>query len=1028
MSAPRLDFPALLALLVLASAAPPCAARPPQERAESALLFAGPDIPAPPWQKRSWAAPQTAVPAKFVAAVAVLFEQGFADPRGCEYREVRVAVGKYWSADSDVVLTHVWVLPGRPEDGPRFVVCWNGLVYPAVSVRGRADLRADVAAAVKAARGDESSERFEPPSDEEAESLWHRSLGADRCVALLLRAGEQELAERLWGVRRAPQTADGEADPYLTLAGEWVSRLYDRGQCAHTRGDDRLALHDFRLLDAAAPQIEAEASKRRSDLDKRLGGERFLDFLDQLPDLLTDQRRRARAAPRPPVVCLGPGREPDQVRRIAALIDRLDEVSGCLFGEGYVSPNPIVAALVREGQPAIEPLLRCYETDTRLTRTIYSARPLVSRGRTLAVHELAYQALAALLEDYDFEPRATEDNPSRDGMAARKDRARQVREYFKAPRKKEPPAERQFRTLADDNADPREWALAAEWLVEPDRRNLPTGEKPLLSGESLRAKKGPSVTELIRKRVGASREARVGADLALALHLWDEKAALPLMADLTPRCREAGEWYRYRDLIAARLAAGDRKGLDDYVKWVRTAKPDTVEHFQELEVFRLMWENPTHPGMAAAAESLFADKSSPWVPRLHNVGTEERFARGSTRLLISSLLTSRLLTFPGFRKTVLAELANKGGRGTVQATRDGVLYQDLEGVASWSFGGRRGDPEIPKEGIHGTFRVCDFIAFQIGEDIPGAPRCETYWPEKRRDAAVAACAEFLKHYGDHTGSRWEGMRLPRLDKPATREQARKGEAIFSLEGEGEVRTVKLTAFPAPARWVTLKELPYEERSPDPDTGKVMITLAYQQDGQVYQAEEVFKEGKWRRYYGFVGSHRVARVPAEEIEFPPPEEGRRSSTWVRLADGIDGRLLLARPQREDDEEWVPRWPSGAAPSFVLDLWNRSGTDRPLPDLKGVRPRLYYSRETVSRRGELVPTASRLADWAELEPRPSVALNVDAGRLLAPAEKVSAYTFDLRDWFEVARPGFYRLVLPSDKGDERAREIRFSVAPP
>ena len=43
--------------------------------------------------------------------------------------------------------THGWVLPGKVEQ--RFAVCWNGLVYPAISVGEPADLRADVRAAVQ---------------------------------------------------------------------------------------------------------------------------------------------------------------------------------------------------------------------------------------------------------------------------------------------------------------------------------------------------------------------------------------------------------------------------------------------------------------------------------------------------------------------------------------------------------------------------------------------------------------------------------------------------------------------------------------------------------------------------------------------------------------------------------------------------------------------------------------------------------------------------------------------------------------
>lgn len=65
-----------------------------------------------------------------------------ADPRGCSYREIEVGIGNVWSGDGGVVSTHGWVLPSRGDQ--RFAVCWNGLVYPAVSVGTNADLEADV--------------------------------------------------------------------------------------------------------------------------------------------------------------------------------------------------------------------------------------------------------------------------------------------------------------------------------------------------------------------------------------------------------------------------------------------------------------------------------------------------------------------------------------------------------------------------------------------------------------------------------------------------------------------------------------------------------------------------------------------------------------------------------------------------------------------------------------------------------------------------------------------------------------------
>ena len=80
----------------------------------------------------------------------MLFDQGIADPRGCEYRQVEVVTGNCWSGDSGICKTHGWVLPEVAGEKQRFAVCWNGLVYPAVSVGDKSDMTADMKAIIRA--------------------------------------------------------------------------------------------------------------------------------------------------------------------------------------------------------------------------------------------------------------------------------------------------------------------------------------------------------------------------------------------------------------------------------------------------------------------------------------------------------------------------------------------------------------------------------------------------------------------------------------------------------------------------------------------------------------------------------------------------------------------------------------------------------------------------------------------------------------------------------------------------------------
>ena len=103
----------------------------------TAPKFAGKSIPDPPRQKEPWTPPPTKLPRFLVSATAALFEQGMADPRGCEYREVEIG-------DGTIVKTRGFVLPERAGEAGRFVVSWDGVVYPAFSVGALADLDKDV--------------------------------------------------------------------------------------------------------------------------------------------------------------------------------------------------------------------------------------------------------------------------------------------------------------------------------------------------------------------------------------------------------------------------------------------------------------------------------------------------------------------------------------------------------------------------------------------------------------------------------------------------------------------------------------------------------------------------------------------------------------------------------------------------------------------------------------------------------------------------------------------------------------------
>jgi hypothetical protein len=268
----------------------------------------------------------------------------------------------------------------------------------------------------------------------------------------------------------------------------------------------------------------------------------------------------------------------------------------------------------------------------------------------------------------------------------------------------------------------------------------------------------------------------------------------------------------------------------------------------------------------------------------------------------------------------------------------------------------------------------------------------------------------------------------KLDRPATAKYVRDGKAVFSLAGEGEARLVRRLKLPIEARWVTLKNRPHRVHTTDRD-GVVTYPTMYEQDGRVVQAEEVLKDGKWQRYYGFVGCNRVARVPAEEIEFPTPEPPWRAPhEWLPISGGLDARLEVPALKVELIDDCPPRLPADANLTFGLIVRNRRGLDQTTPDVdKSVRLRLLYAPETVSRQGALAPLARTDADWKTLTPRPGAAFQAVKARTLAPAEEAKAAMVDLHDRFDLSKPGFYRVqILPAGKDDE-AVEVCFSLAP-
>lgn len=383
-----------------------------------AVKFTGKSIPDPPRQKEPWTPPQTKLPPFLVTATAALFEQGMADPRGCEYRDVGIVEG--WTFK-----TRAFVLPERPGDTGRFAVSWDGVVEPVSSVGPAADLGADVRALADAMRRARENEAAGKPRGLGlpagfAKPYWRggwfgpmappgNDVPSALKLCILLRLGRADLAEELFAAGTSGKIAN--RDPYRTdsdvsysrLAREWAAAMFVRLVHAHERADDVIALDSARRLAAfkiAAEDRAGELGFRRERPPFAVASPAYFPFLRQLPELLADQERRAKESARGPI----PPRGADPAARVAALIRDLDEIAHpqLMYNGNSANDTPLVRALTAEGDAAVEPLLAAIETDTRLTRTVSWGRGTSIYHRVLPVLEPEFSALTMIFKTEQF--------------------------------------------------------------------------------------------------------------------------------------------------------------------------------------------------------------------------------------------------------------------------------------------------------------------------------------------------------------------------------------------------------------------------------------------------------------------------------------------------------------------------------------------------------------------------------------------------------------------------------------------------
>ncbi len=605
-------------------------------------------------------------------------------------------------------------------------------------------------------------------------------------VCLLLRLGRADLAEVVWaagtGLPKDPKPAGARPKldlnsyglSYLSIARDLAWYRFDRAICAHMRGDDPLALADVRALDALALAVDTKAEAMGfSRPDRQVPpGEvaPYIEFLNQLPEFRDDQERRARERANPPAPVRGEGRP----ARVAKLIRDLDQVAARQWGQpgGVVlGESPIIKGLIAEGDAAVEPLIRAFRFDDRLTRSVGFHRDFFRNRHILRVDQAVHTALTGILKTTNFAP-PDPNQPGR-GPISREELANQIQAYWEKNRAI-PVVERWYQTLADDEAGDAAWLEAAGNILQPENiRTVPgggpfvvtettpakPGERPRLRGESLRADHEPTVAALMARRVESMLKTPEGQRFELLdpcrmgamLAAWDPVAGAPTLRELTRICRERyarpdnGHDWTHQNLAVsiarftlALATAGDAKAIREYAEWVRTTSPDWLDR-NALAVLEPFYRRPDDPTLAATAAWLFGDKRSPWVPLIGRKGVRLTYH-------VAELIASPMVEVPAFRKMLLAALDDRSPAGTAKIGDNESVSVEIEGGFSIGRTAPKDDRDPPAQGTEVSIRMCDFYAWQLAT-LQGAPTFNPCWPESRRDAGVAAIAAFLRRKG-----------------------------------------------------------------------------------------------------------------------------------------------------------------------------------------------------------------------------------------------------------------------------------------
>lgn len=684
-------------------------------------------------EAKSWEGP-------FASALKVMLEAGYPDPAGLPYHRIRISTGNCYTGDDGITQTEGWLLPSKKGE-PVFAIAWNGLIYPVVEDKGAANLKERVDMITKVGE----KERASWFDTSEATQATPGSLSLIHGLHLT-RLGYPEAAEYVLKNREQPLKSP-ELEGNLAL--DWVWNLYERAVSAHMRGDPQMALASL----ATCKQAIAALEKTLKPVDRMFGN--VESWTEDIPVLEKDCERRLKSG-KTGLFEAKPFAAKDH--SIPELIDALDRIAIPQDGQPGDVPlweSPVVKALVAKGDGAVEPLLQCLESDTRLTQSVHFWRNFSKSRTILGVHEAAMYALQSLLEADFFELASTGDSLSSRDPEYRKKLAAVIRADWEKYGRATGPA-RAFRMLQDDTAGIDAWMQAGNSLLHKTEYDEESGDpippKGPLPGEPLREKREPSVSDLLEKRAAeAGRQVETGdkeaghgrmALLSILLE-WDEARGRAAIGKLAASWLENRAWSSEKTEIVQKFiedVAGKAPEIlpvfeamawtlapGDYVGWNNRSGFITTMYLKHEAALK--------------RKGLWTDPESPWCLGKLKVRDLED--------VIGYWKEQELLDKPPFKALVASLLTND--------TECGEIYIDAKNPKHWWLRGdeNSGGPGLPddakvglKPGESLPVRRKDVAGKALKEsrylsDKPQEPVLEYYWSLQDRDTWVAkVSAEF----------------------------------------------------------------------------------------------------------------------------------------------------------------------------------------------------------------------------------------------------------------------------------------------